>query len=479
MEIVSPPSAVSRLAALGEPAPRIVVSGNFATPWELLSLVDRTLEQCRLFVLNPQSGWPVRDGVVTETPFVGPGVRHDPAVDYLPMRLSLVPRLFDSARPPDAVLVQTSPPYRGRVSLGIEVNILPAAIERVRRRGGLVIAQVNRQMPHTYGDGELDTDLVDLAVEVDAPLPSPELRAPDDLEALIGERVAAYAEDGATIQLGIGGVPDAAAEHLRSRADLRVWSEMVSDGVLALEHAGALSPDVPLTASFLFGSPELYQWADRTERLVMRRTEVVNDPARIATHPGMLSVNSALQVDLLAQANASHVGCRVHSGFGGQPDFVVGALHAHRGHAVIALRSWHQRTGTSSIVPILQSPACSFQHSVVITEHGSAEIFGRSQRAQARLLIEETADPRAREQLWAAAEDFGLGSRVTAPLSGGPEASGRSDGPSPPDQPDQYGGHDQPRSSSSTARTSPVSSPGSDGSETPPSVLASRRTRAD
>ena len=408
MRLVTEAVLADRLAALPPPEPRVVVSGNFATPWALVRVLEAAVPRCRVFVLNPQAGWPCRDGFVTESPFVGPGVRSDPRLDYLPMRLSLVPRLFDTLRPPDAVLLHTSPPRDGRVSLGIEVNILPGAVERVRRRGGLVVAQVNPAMPYTRGDAELDVELVDLALEVDAPLPSPAVRAPDAAAVAIGERVARFAADGGTIQLGIGQVPDAAARQLHTRHRLGVWSELVSDGVLALEHGGSLDPDRPVCASFLFGTPELYEWADDNPRLVMRRTEVVNDPARIAAQPGMLSINTALQVDLFAQANAAYVRGAIYSGFGGQPDFVGGALHSEGGHSVIALRAWHDKTDASDIVPLLRDPASSFQHSVVVTEHGEAEIFGHSQHGQARLLIDRTADPRAREALWDAAGTLGL-----------------------------------------------------------------------
>lgn len=408
MRTVTEQVVAERLAAIRSSNPLVVVSGNFGTPWELVRLTDASLPSCRAFVLNPQPGWPCRDGFVSETPFVGPGARHDPRLEYLPMRLSLVPRLFDSLWPPDAVLIHTSPPKGSKVSLGIEVNILPAAIERARRSGGLVVAQVNRHMPYTSGDAEIDVADIDLAMEVDAPLPSPVNSLPDPASVAIGERVAGYATDGGTLQLGIGQVPDTAAHHLRSKRRLGVWSEMVSDGVLCLEQAGALDADREICASFLFGSPELYEWADDNPRLLMRRTEVVNDPARIAAHPALLSVNTALQVDLFAQANASYVHGAIYSGFGGQPDFVEGALHSQGGHAVVCLRSWHDKTDTSNIVPTLTVPACSFQHSVVVSEHGGAEIFGRSQKVQAQLLIAHVADPRARADLWDAAGTLGL-----------------------------------------------------------------------
>ncbi len=408
MKLTSEGDVAAALASLPGLEPRVVVGGNYATPWELVRIVDATLERCRGFVMNPQGAWPNRPGFVTETPFVGPGARQGQRIDYLPMRLSLVPRLFSSIRPPDAVIVQTSVPRRGKVSLGVEVNILPAAIEEVRRRGGLVIAQVNPRMPHTYGDAEMDLDVVDLALEVDAPLGSPVSRPPDDAALSIGEAVASLARDGGTLQMGIGQMPDAALAHMLAMRDLGVWSEMVSDGVMHLESAGALDRSRPITTTFLFGTPELYRWADDNPRLVMRRTETVNDPSRIAQQPAMLSINTAIEVDLFAQSNASYVRGTIYSGFGGQPDFVSGALHSRGGNAVIALRSWHDASGRSNVVPLLHDPVCSFQHSVIVTEQGVARTFGRSQSAQARLLIENAAHPRARESLWAEAGRLGL-----------------------------------------------------------------------
>jgi len=414
MRVVGERELAGRLGALPGPEPRIVVSGNFATPWELLRVLDGALERYRVFVLNPQHGWPRRPGVVTETPFVGPGARGDPSLDYLPLRLSLVPRLFGTSRPPHAVLLHTSLPRRGKVSLGIEVNILPAAIEHVRASGGLVVAQCNPAMPYTLGDSEVPLDAIDLVMEAEAPLPSPEPCALDDTNAAIGERLARFADDGCTIQLGIGQIPDAAASHLGARRGLGVWSEMVSDGLLDLHRAGALDPRRPIRASFLFGSPELYQWASDNPDLQMVRTEIVNDPARIAANRAMVSFNSALHLDLFDQANATYVRHAVYSGFGGQPDFVVGALHSVGGHALMGLRSWHHKTERSTIVPVLDTPVTSFQHSAVVTEHGCAELFGRSQPAQASLIIERCAHPDAREHLRARAADLGVARRPGA-----------------------------------------------------------------
>ena len=188
----------------------------------------------------------------------------------------------------------------------------------------------------------------------------------------------------------------ASLTHLRG---IGVWSEAISDGILELERAGVLDQARPIVTTFIFGSPDLSAFVDGNPRVRMLRTETVNDPVTIASHPMMCSLNTALQVDLTDQANASFVRGRIYSGLGGQPDFVVGALHSDGGHAVIALPSWHAKSGTSTIVDRLTEPVTSFQHSAVVTEQGRALLFGRSQRAQARVLIDEAAHPDARAAL--------------------------------------------------------------------------------
>jgi acyl-CoA hydrolase len=384
------------------------VSGNWSTPKRALEIVDANIESYRLFVLGLRHPVSSRASVRLETPFVGAGMRRSPMLDYIPMRLSLVPRLFAISRQPDVVLVHTSTPKAGKISLGIEVNVLPAAIEVARARGALVIAQLNPRMPYTFGEGELPTDLIDLAIEVDEPLQTAETLPSDPVKDQIGEHIAHLVPDGATLQLGIGAIPDATLGRIVKRRGLHIWSEMISDGVLALERAGALDPETQVVTSFLGGSQELYAWADSNPRLRMFRTETTNDPAMIAVNPMMISINAAVQVDLFAQANASYVGGRIFSGFGGQTDFIVGALHSTGGQAVIGLPSWHEKSHSSTIVPLLDTPATSFQHSVIVTDQGCAHIFGRSQHDQTRLLIEEAAAPKARDELWEAAERLGL-----------------------------------------------------------------------
>ena len=388
--------------------PRVVVTGNHATPWHVLKLLDEELDSYRLWALNGQHGLPDRDGVTIETSFVGPGQRRSPRLSYVPSRLSMVPTLFGRQLPPDVVVLHTTRPRDGKVSMGVEVNVLPAAIEAAKRRGGIVIAQVNDHMPWTYGDALLDVDLVDLLVDADGPLPVAPAGPVDDEAARIGALVADRVSDGSTLQAGIGAVPDATLHGLTGRSGLRVWTEMFSDSVLALEKVGALDRTVPITASFLFGSAELLEWVDGNERVEMRRTEVTNSPARIAQNQRMVSVNTALQVDLFGQANASRINARIHSGFGGQTDFIVGALHSVDGQAFIALRSWHPKANCSTIVPLVDEPVTSFQMSAVVTEQGMAEIAGQDQREQARQLIEYAAHPSVREELREEAVALGL-----------------------------------------------------------------------
>ncbi|MFC3862156.1 acetyl-CoA hydrolase/transferase family protein [Deinococcus antarcticus] len=392
---------------------RVIMSGNQAVPWHLLKLVDETLPTYRLSGLNAPQGLPRRDGVTYETSFVGAGMRGSARLVYIPARLSMVPILFGTTRKPEVLLVHTSTPRSGKVSLGIEVNILPAAIEACRKGGGLIIAQMNKQMPYTFGDGEYDLDIFDAILEVDEPLPTPPARtgqAPDaaDSAAKIGERVSSRVHNGATMQLGIGEVPDAVLQGLTGLKNLGVWSEMFSDGVLSLLKAGALDPDRKIISSFAFGSEELYRWMDGNDQIRMLRTETTNAPTEISKQPGMTSVNTALQVDLFAQANASRINARIFSGFGGQTDFIVGALHAPGGQAIMALRSWHPKAQVSTIVPILREPTTSFQPTAVITEQGTAEILGYDEKRQAAMLIEHAAHPNAREFLWYEARKLGL-----------------------------------------------------------------------
>ena len=388
--------------------PRVVVSGNVAVPWEAVRALDENKDTYTIHALNAPPGIPDREGVTAETCFVGAGMRRHSTLSYVPSRLSLVPVLLQRRIPPDVVIVHCAPPRDGQLSLGIEVNVLPAAIEGCRGRSGRVVAVINDQMPYTYGDAQVSVDAVDFAIEVSTPVLTHEPTAPDPDSRAIGERVASRVSDGATLQMGIGGVPDATLTALSGRRGLRIWTEMFSDGVLALDRVGALDDRHPLTASFIFGSRELYDWLDGNHRVRMMRTEHTNDPGLISQQRMMTSVNTALEVDLFGQANASRINARIYSGFGGQTDFIVGAMHSTGGQAFIALRSWHPKADVSTVVPLLDEPVTSFQQSAFVTEHGVAELWGYDQQAQCRHIIRDAAHPRVRDELWEEAGALGL-----------------------------------------------------------------------
>lgn len=389
-------------------APRCVVSGNFATPSTLLGLFDRHVPAYRLHMLLAQRGIPDRPGVVYETAFVGPGMRDHPRLEYFPCRLSLVPRLLAGPLVPDVVLIHGTPPRDGVVSLGIETNVLPAAIESAKRNGGIVVAQANPSMPYTFGDSEIDGRLVDYWLDVDEPLANPVVRTPVETDRRIGVLAAREVPDGATLQVGIGAIPDAVLGAMTGKRGLAVWTEVFSDGVLGLVRAGATDDSLPLRASFVFGSSELYGWVNGNTRVRMMRTEVSNDAARIAEQRLMTSINGALQVDLFDQANAARIDGRIYSGLGGSTDFLVGSMHAVGGRSLITLRSWHDKSDSSTIVPRLEEPTTHLQHGAIITEHGVARVFGRSQRDQALAIINDAADPRARDLLTSEARRLGL-----------------------------------------------------------------------
>jgi acyl-CoA hydrolase len=388
--------------------PRIVASGNFATPTVLLKLADECIPEFRLHMLNAQLGIPDREGVTYESAFVGTGMRRHPRLSYIPTRLSLLPVLYRDHYRPDVVMLHASPPRFDTVSLGTEVNVLPAAIDATRARDGIVIVQSNTQMPYTYGDSQIYESEIDYLVEVDEPLvlkPATEL---NDTAREIGSRISALIEDNSTLQLGIGAIPDAVLAGLKERKGLRIWTEMFSDGVLDLHRQGALDDEILLTASFVFGSQELYDWLHLNRKVRMMRTERTNDPSQIARQAKMTSINAALEVDIFDQANASYVRGQIFSGIGGSTDFIVGSLHSRGGQSFMALPSWHPKANVSTIVPRLSANVTSFQHSHVATEYGVADCFGHSQNDQARNIIEKAAHPNAREELRGKAREFGL-----------------------------------------------------------------------
>ena len=388
--------------------PRLVAPGGFSTPLELLALLDARLDRWALFCVNAPAGIPSHEGVTHETIFLGPAMRASGRSRYFPMRLSLSTRLFRTTCPPDVVVLHTTAPRGGRVSMGIEVQVMLGALEAVRARDGIVVAQVNPRMPFVHGDGVLSVDDIDYGVEIDHPMITIPEPVPDEASLRLGELIAARVEDGSSIQAGIGAVPDAVLGCLHPRRGLRFWSELVSDGAMLLDRAGALDPDEPLIGTFMLGTQEFYDWVDDNPRVRLRRCEVTNDPAIISTLPKVVSVNTAMQVDLFAQTNATRRGDRIYSGTGGSTDFLVGALHSPGGEAIIALRSRHPRAGVSTVVPKIASPVTSHQMSAIATENGIAQVFGNDEDEQARQIIEHAAHPDARDELREAGRAMGL-----------------------------------------------------------------------
>ena len=421
MKVLTTTAFCRVLHALGD-NPRVVTPGSAATPLEALHLIDEQLDRWTLFCVNAPVNVPTRAEVTHETIFVGPGQRHAGHVEFLPGRLSNTPDLLRTTRTPDLVVLHTTTPRNGQVSMGIEVQIMPAAVEAARASGGMVVAVMNPHMPFIAGDGVVSTDEIDYGIEIDAPLLTVDKASLDDASMTIGDTIAARMGEGATIQAGIGAVPDAVLSCLQqpqvdshpglrsvtTQRHLGVWTELIGDGVREVDDAGVLDPDRPIVGTFLIGGDELYEWAGRQTRLQLLRCERTNDPGTIARQPAMTSVNTAMQVDLFGQVNASRIGTRIFSGTGGATDFLVGALHSPGGQALVAMRSWHLKAGVSTIVDKLDAPVTSVQPTAVVTEQGVAELFGNSEREQARQLIENAAHPQARSQLRQAAARYGL-----------------------------------------------------------------------
>jgi acyl-CoA hydrolase len=353
----------------------------------------------------------------TSSLFVGANVRAAIATgeaDYIPVFLSEVPELFRRGiLPLDVALVQVSPPDRhGFCTLGVSVDASRAAVQCATR----VVAEVNRRMPRTHGDSLLHVRDIDLAVDADYPLhehPRPVLT---DVERAIGRYVAGLVDDGATLQMGIGSIPDAVLTALGGHRDLGVHTEMLSEGVIDLVECGVVTGERKrvhpgkLVATFLMGTRRLYDFVDDNPQVVVLGADYVNDTAVIRRNPKVTAINSAIEIDLTGQVVADSIGMRQYSGVGGQMDFIRGASLSPGGKPIIALPSTTRR-GASRIVPLVHPGAgvvTTRAHvHYVVTEHGVANLYGRSLRQRARALI-ELAHPDHREALErAAVERFG------------------------------------------------------------------------
>lgn len=346
--------------------------------------------------------------------FIGANVReavHEGRADFMPVFLSDIPRLIASRRVRiDVALVQVSPPdAHGYVSLGVSVDIVRAAVDSA----DVVIAEVNPQMPRTHGQSFLHVDQIKLLVPVDTPLLERLPEPLDDVDRQIGLHVASLVPDGATIQTGIGRIPDAALAALETRHDLGVHTEMFSDGVMRLVLKGVITGRrksvLPgkIVTSFLMGSRALYAWAHENPAIEMRPSRYTNDPFTIASNEKMIAINSALAVDLTGQVAADTLMGRFFSGIGGQVDFIRGAARSEGGKPIIALRSTAKDGAISRIQAVLEEGAgiVTSRGDVhyVVTEYGVADLWGKNIRQRALSLI-EIAHPDHRASLLAAAK---------------------------------------------------------------------------
>lgn len=341
--------------------------------------------------------------------FIGPNVREAVQAgraDFMPVFLSEVPSMIRSGRVKvDVALLQVSPPdARGYVSLGVSVDVVQAALEAAE----LVIAQVNPHMPRTLGSALVPVSSLDCLVDQAAPLFELKPEAPDAVSNAIGELVASLVPDGATLQVGIGRIPNAVLRALAGRRDLGVHTEMLSDGLMELAKAGVVNGKrktlLPgkLVTSFVMGSRALYEWVDQNPVVELYPSDFTNDPFTIAKNARMIAINSALSVDLTGQVAADTVGGRFFSGIGGQVDFIRGAARSAGGKPIIALPSTACGGKQSRIVSALESGAgvVTSRGDVhyVVTEYGIAQLWGKSIRERAAALI-EIAHPDVRPEL--------------------------------------------------------------------------------
>ncbi len=417
MRIVTPAEAVAGIQS----GQQIYLQCAAATPSVLLdALVARApeLEGVRVVHLHCEGPGPhlapeMAGHFFHRALFIGPNARQAIAegrAEYIPVFLSDVPHLFSSGLVPlDAVLINVSPPdEHGYCSLGTSVEAMQAAILSATT----VIAQLNRSMPRTLGESFVHVDQIDLAVEVDIPPYEHHDAEIGETERRIGEYVAELIPDQATIQMGIGAIPNAVGMALHDKKDLGIHTEMMTDVVVDLVEAGVITGRAKernrgkIVATFMMGTSKLYRFVDDNPMVEMRPTDFTNDTHVIRSFSRMTAINSAIEVDLTGQVCADSIGHRMYSGVGGQMDFIRGAALAPEGRAIIALPSMAAGGTSTRIVSALHEGAgvvTTRAHvRTVVTEWGVAELYGQSLRERARLLI-AIAHPDARDELSAAA----------------------------------------------------------------------------
>ena len=356
----------------------------------------------------PYTGDKFRKSFHMNSFFLGGNVRN--AVDegwgdYIPIFLSEIHQLFNrKILPINVALIQVTPPDKhGMCSLGTSVDITLPAI----KQADLVIAEINPQAPRTFGDSQISVKQIDFAVEVDHPVGVFETPPLTEQEQRIGKHVAELVDDGAALQMGIGGIPNAVLEQLHDRRRLGIHTEMFTNGVIPLIKKGVITGENMFTnpgkivACFAMGDESFYDFVDDNPMIQMKTASYTNDTAVIRKNPKVTAINSAIEVDLTGQVCADSIGTRQYSGVGGQMDFIRGASLSEGGKAIIALPSITSK-GVSKIVPYLKQGASvtttrALVH-YIVTEFGIANLYGMNLRQRAKALI-EISHPSVREEL--------------------------------------------------------------------------------
>lgn len=394
---------------------RVLIQGASATPQTLVrAMVERAPELRNVEIvhlhtegecgyINPE----LKESFHTNAFFIGGNIRKMVGItaDYIPIFLSDIPSLFRQGYMDlDVVLVNVSPPDKhGFCSLGVSVDIVISAIEK----GKKVIAQINSKMPRTFGDGLVNLNNFDACVEIDDDIQEMKFVAPSEAEKKIGKNIAEIIDDGSTLQMGIGGIPNAVLTYLTNHKDLGVHTEMFSEGIVDLVEKGVVNGSkkklnpYKIVSGFAMGTRRLYDFMDDNPEIEMLDIAYVNDTSIIRQNPKVTAINSAIEIDITGQVCADSIGLRMFSGVGGQMDFMRGAALSVGGKPIIAITS-NTMKGVSKIVPSLKPGAgvvTTRAHArFVATEFGVAELFGRNlkQRAQS---LRDIAHPDHREEL--------------------------------------------------------------------------------
>ncbi|MFH6602514.1 acetyl-CoA hydrolase/transferase family protein [Maribacter algicola] len=412
MKIVSKAEAVSVIRS----GDRVFVQGAAMTPNELIdALCERYVELENVEIISIHTEG---EAQYTQEPyckafnlnscFVGGNVRKGVntfRADYIPIFLSEIPLLFkQNILPLDVAIVQVSPPdNHGYCSLGVSVDVALPAIRTAKK----IIAQINPQVPRTHGTGIVHTNQIELAIEVNRPIHQHEPTEITEIENKIGVQVASLIEDGATLQMGIGNIPNAVLSNLNNHKDLGIHTEMFSDGILPLVKSGVISGEKKvvkkgkIVSCFAVGSQKLYDFVDDNPICDFRDSGYTNDTARIRRNPKVTAINSAIEIDLTGQVCADTIGSYQFSGVGGQMDFIRGASLSEGGKPIFAISSTTKKN-VSKIVPFLRQGAgvtTTRAHvHYVATEYGVVNLFGKNLKQRAKALI-SIAHPDHREVL--------------------------------------------------------------------------------